>query len=211
MNPASSILSVLPQLQADAANPRNRHPDAGPSAQVDEGAVAAALQGEILARFGRLLDGLDLYRNHAYRRVASAHRPVWAEGGSRLLDFAPDAPAETPAVLIVPSLINRYYILDLDQGASFLGFLAEKGFRPLVIDWGRPGPVEREFTLTDYIAGRLERALQASLAHVSAPSLPVVGYCMGGTLVTALAGRRPDAVSAVVALATPWDFHAGEP
>ncbi len=211
LNPASSILSVLPQRQADAASPRSLAPGAGPSAQVDEAAVAAALQGEILDRFGRLLDGLDLYRNHPYRRAESAHRPIWQEGGSRLLDFAPEAPARAPTVLVVPSLINRYYILDLDQGASFLGFLAEKGFRPLVIDWGRPGPVEREFTLTDYIAGRLERALQASLTHVSASSLPVIGYCMGGTLVTALAGRKPDAVSAVVALATPWDFHAGEP
>ena len=40
-------------------------------------------------------------------------------------------------------------------------WLAAQGLRPLLLDWGWPGEAERRFTLTDYIAGRLERALAA--------------------------------------------------
>jgi polyhydroxyalkanoate synthase subunit PhaC len=39
----------------------------------------------------------------------------------------------------------------------------------------------------------------------------LAGYCMGGLLTVALAQRRPDLVSALALLATPWDFHAGGP
>ena len=42
---------------------------------------------------------------------------------------------------------------------SLLRFLAGAGLRPLLLDWGAPGEPERGFTLTDYIAGRLEAAL----------------------------------------------------
>jgi len=105
--------------------------------------------------------------------------------------------------MFVPSLINRGYILDLSERRSLLRFLARNGLRPLLLDWGWPGPVERRFTLTDYIAGTLERALAA----VGQPVI-LAGYCMGGLLAAAAAQRRPDRVRALALLATPWDFRA---
>mgnify|MGYP000379059989 CR=1 FL=1 len=36
-----------------------------------------------------------------------------------------------------------------------------RGVRPMLLDWGWPGEAERGFTLTDYVAGRLERLLAA--------------------------------------------------
>ena len=59
--------------------------------------------------------------------------------------------------LVVPSLINQSQVLDLLPGASMLRFLAAGGTRPLLVDWGAPGELERSFTLTDYVAGRLAR------------------------------------------------------
>ena len=59
---------------------------------------------------------------------------------------------------MVPSLINRAYILDLAPETSLLRYLAAAGMRPLLVDWGSPGAVERGFGLTEYIAGRLEAA-----------------------------------------------------
>jgi polyhydroxyalkanoate synthase len=129
---------------------------------------------------------------------------IWAEGGSRLLDYAPGSAG--PAVLLVPSLINRAQVLDLDEGASFCRWLAEQGTRPLLLDWGWPGELERSFCLTDYICGRLERALAAMTGPVV-----LTGYCMGGLLALAAALRRPEQVRALALLATPWDFHAENP
>jgi polyhydroxyalkanoate synthase len=109
--------------------------------------------------------------------------------------------------LIVPSLINRAYILDLSEDRSLLRWLARRGFRPFLVDWDRPGAPERGFTLTDYVAGRLEGALDAVIAECGRPPL-LAGYCMGGLLALALALRRQSDLSALALLATPWDFHA---
>ncbi|CAK0744447.1 polyhydroxyalkanoate synthase subunit PhaC [uncultured Gammaproteobacteria bacterium] len=80
-----------------------------------------------------------------------------------------------------------------------------------MIDWGRAGPWERRYSLTDYIAGRLERALDAVIDLTNGRKPKVVGYCMGGLLAAALAWRRPRDLAGLGLLATPWDFHAESP
>nr|WP_255635383.1 alpha/beta fold hydrolase [Azospirillum sp. 412522] len=162
---------------------------------------------EIRRRIDAVLTGVERYRRHPYRRDLPDPPTVWAEGGSRLLDYGAGERAGGRPVLFVPSLVNRGYILDLSCDRSLMRWLAARGFRPLLLDWGRPGPMERRFTLTDYIAGRLERALDFVVEAVGAP-VPVVGYCMGGLLAAALAQRRPRSLAGLGLMATPWDFHA---
>jgi polyhydroxyalkanoate synthase len=135
----------------------------------------------------------------------------WREGTTRLLDYrVAESPKTAPVLLVVPSLINRAYILDLMLERSLVRTLAAAGARPLLVDWGRPGELERGFTLTDYVAGRLERALDVVRAEAARPVI-VLGYCMGGLLALALAQRRQRDVAGLVCLATPWDFHAERP
>jgi polyhydroxyalkanoate synthase subunit PhaC len=167
-------------------------------------AFAAALDVELRARADVFLRGLERYRHHPYRRALVEPSVIWQEGTTRLLDYGP--PGGKP-VLVVPSLINRGYILDLTAEKSFLRFLVGFGLRPLLVDWGRPGAVERRFSLSDYIVGRLEGAAEAAAAIAKA-RLALVGYCMGGLLALALAQRRPEFVEVLALLATPWDFHA---
>ncbi len=156
-----------------------------------------------------LIAGIAAYRRHPWSRKLTDPPSVWSEGGSQLLDYgSPDA--NGPVVLIVPSLINRAYVLDLMPDNSMLRYLAGRGVRPLLLDWGWPGEVERGFSLTDYVAGRLERALLAAVAW-SGGKVVLAGYCMGGNLAVAAAERRPDLVTALALLATPWDFHAPDP
>ncbi len=107
----------------------------------------------------------------------------------------------------MPSLINRAFVLDLSAERSLLRHLARAGVRPLLVDWGKPGAVEATFTLTDYIAGPLEGALDHALTLGRGP-VGVIGYCMGGLLALALALRRQADVAQLTLLATPWDFHA---
>ena len=171
-----------------------------------DAAFPAAVLEETLRQDAALIAGIAAYRRHPFRRSLGDPQAVWAEGGSRLLDYgrAGDLP-----VLFVPSLVNRAYVLDLAPGHSLLRWLGARGIRPLLLDWGWPEEAERRFTLTDYVAGRLERALTAAKALAGA--VPVLaGYCMGGTLAVAAAARRPDLVRALALLATPWDFHAGQ-
>jgi polyhydroxyalkanoate synthase len=104
---------------------------------------------------------------------------------------------------VVPSLVNRAYVLDLLPDHSMLRFLATRGVRPLLLDWGYPTAQERGFSLTDLVAGRLLRALDS----VGRPVM-LAGYCMGGLMAVAAAQLRPYQVARLVLLATPWDFWA---
>ena len=148
--------------------------------------------------------GVAAYRQSDYVRQLVDPPVIWAEGETRLLAYG----GEGPAVLFVPSLVNRAYILDLMADGSMMRWLATQGVRPYLLDWGWPGALERQFSLTDYIAGRLERAIAALPGKVI-----LAGYCMGGLLALA-ASLRSQAmggrVSALALLATPWDFHADD-
>lgn len=187
------------------------------SADITAMVQAALTQGEVAARQGvaptgmlqrdaALIEGIAAYRRHPWCRRLSEPPVVWSEGGSRMLDYG----GRGPAVLFVPSLVNRAYVLDLAPGHSMLRWLAAAGARPLLLDWGWPGETERRFSLTDYVAGRLERTLVAAQRLAGEPVV-LAGYCMGGTLAVAAAQRRPDLVRALVLLAAPWDFHAPDP
>jgi polyhydroxyalkanoate synthase len=193
---------------------------------------------EVRRRMDRFLTGLERYRHHPYRRTLADPPAVWREGATRLLDYgavpgaatAAEAGADVGAeagalpVLVVPSLVNRGYVLDLAEGNSLLRWLAgaatgsqagtpppARPVRPLLVDWGWPDAAARGFDLTDYVAGRLERALDAALALAGGRPVPVVGSCMGGLLAVALAQRRARDVAGLALLATPWDFHADGP
>jgi polyhydroxyalkanoate synthase len=167
--------------------------------------VTRALDVEIGRRAEAYLAGLEAYRRHPFRRDSASPRVVWRRGTTRLLDYGGNGLG--PAVLAIPSLINRYYVLDLLPERSFLHHLANSGLRTFVVDWGTPGSAERHFALTDYIVRRLEAAFAAAAAIAGGP-IGIVGYCMGGLLALALALRRRSLVGCLALLATPWDFHA---
>jgi polyhydroxyalkanoate synthase subunit PhaC len=147
------------------------------------------------------LAGIRAWRSHPWHRDLPDPPVRWREATARLLDYGGDG----PVVLFVPSLINRWTVLDLMEGHSMVRWLADLGVHPMLLDWGDPEP---GFTLTDHIAGRLVRAMEAAKASFG----PVVlaGYCMGGTFATAAAALRPDLVKGLALLAAPWDFHAGD-
>jgi polyhydroxyalkanoate synthase len=175
----------------------------------DPKAFAAALDSQIKDRFERLAAGVEAYRRHPYRRALAEPPVLWQSGTTRLLDYGAES-ADGPTVLVIPSLINGAYILDLLPERSLLRALAAGGLRPLLVDWGAPGERERGFSLTDYIAGRLEQALDVAVQKAGA-AVVALGYCMGGLLAVALAMRRRATLAGLVCLATPWDFHAERP
>jgi polyhydroxyalkanoate synthase subunit PhaC len=169
-----------------------------------------ALAREIGARLSAMLRGIELWQAHPYRRTLAPPPAIWSRGSCRLFDYglAPEAadPRGLP-VLVVPSLINRAYILDLLPERSLLRWLAARGVRPVLLDWGDPGPEERGFDLDAYGTERLRPAL-AHLAEEAGRPAAVVGYCMGGTLAAGLAARSRENLSALATIGAPWDFAA---
>ncbi|MDP6805711.1 MAG: alpha/beta fold hydrolase [Rhodospirillales bacterium] len=175
-------------------------------AEVEPEKFACAVDDLARRRMADFARGVGAYHRHPAARAVCEPNCLWSEGSTRLLDYGDQGDGGAP-ILVVPSLINRAYILDLAAGRSLLRFLAGAGFRPLLVDWGAPDDRERAFSLDDYIAGRLENAL-AVVRRLRGGPVDVVGYCMGGLLAVALAARRPKDVRSLVTLAAPWDFHA---
>ncbi len=141
------------------------------------------------------------------------HDVVWTENKWRLLRFRPVRPPEerlrTP-ILLVPSLINRWYVLDLQRGKSFVEWLVAAGHDVYVIDWGTPTAEDRYLDFDDICQRYLGRAL-AKVADAAPDGVAhLLGYCLGGTLTTIHAAANPARVASLVALAAPIDFrHAG--
>jgi polyhydroxyalkanoate synthase len=199
----SGLLPLRPALR-NAADALRKSLDG-----VDDRAFAKAVDAEARRRLARFAEGVERYRRQP--RPARPPEPpaFWRRGSTRVLDYG-GAAKSRGALLVVPSLINRGYILDLTAERSLMRHLAAAGWRPFLVDWGAPGATERLFSLTDYIVGRLEPAVDAIAREAGGPPA-LIGYCMGGLLTLALAARRPDSASALAFLATPWDFHATLP
>lgn len=170
------------------------------------------LDQEILDRMIALAEGILAYRRHPYHRDLVDPGAVWRAGTTCLRDYGKLASGERRRpdaipILVIPSLVNRAYVMDLKADTSFLRWLVERGFHPFLVDWDAPGEEERDFDLTDYIVRRLEPALDQVKERCGRAPF-AMGYCMGGVLALALAQRRASDLAGVVLLATPWDFHS---
>lgn len=108
-------------------------------------------------------------------------------------------------LLLVPSMINRWYVLDLRTGASVVEAFVGAGIDTYCLDWGIPEDEDRYLTWADVI-GRLGRAVRAVKRFTGASRVGMLGYCMGGTLAGVYAALEPDDPAALINLAGPFDF-----
>ncbi|MBL8604397.1 MAG: alpha/beta fold hydrolase [Myxococcales bacterium] len=115
---------------------------------------------------------------------------------------------ETPVVL-VPSLINRHYVLDLQPGRSFVEFLVARGHDVFIVDWGTPGDEDRYLSFDAICEGYIGRALRVAAQHSRRNKAHLLGYCLGGTLAAIYTAAHPERVASLTGLAAPVAFHDG--
>ena len=134
---------------------------------------------------------------------------VLTDGTATLYRFRTGAAANGRVVLLVPSLINRWYVLDLRAGASVVEAFVEAGFHTYVLDWGVPHDEDR-YLGWDAVLARLSRMARRVRRDAGVEKTGLLGYCMGATLCGIHTALEPDTVEALVNLAGPIDFeHAG--
>ena len=170
--------------------------------------LAAAPEAVGRAALRRLTDfeaAVARYCAHPFRRRFGAETVVARSGAARLLSYGEGE----RAALIVPSLVNRYHVCDLSGRQSFARWLAARGWRVLLVDWGSPGERERGFDCAGYIANILEPFAREA-ARLSGRPQVVIGYCMGGLLALAAVLRASVPFAGLALLAVPWDFHGGD-
>lgn len=156
-----------------------------------------------------MLRVFDRWRRTRESVGRTPHDVVHRENKWRLLRYRARANGlafGTPIVM-VPSLINRHYVLDLLPQRSFIEYLVARGHDVFVIDWGTPASEDRflDFdTICDrYIARAVRRAATAAGTH----AVHLMGYCLGGTLAVIHAAVRPERIASLSLLAAPIDFH----
>ena len=146
-------------------------------------------------RTKRALEGLRRYQEFP-REAPREPMPAVAElRGAALRDYG----GTGAPVLFVPSLINPPSVLDLSEEKSLLRWLAGRGHRVLLLDWGWPDEARGRLS----VGGHVEEIALPLIAALGEPPT-LVGYCLGGTM--AFGAARPGGVRAVAAIAAPWRF-----
>jgi polyhydroxyalkanoate synthase len=87
-------------------------------------------------------------------------------------------------LLIVPPWINKYYILDMQPKNSMVRHLVEQGLTVFVVSWKNPDASMEGTTIEDYMDLGPLAASDVVREITGSPTLNVMGYCIGGTLLS---------------------------
>ncbi len=117
------------------------------------------------------------------------------------------APTAKVPILIVYALVNRPYMVDLQDDRSLVKNLLAKGEDVYLIDWGYPDGADRWLTLDDYINGYIARAVDAVARHRRVRKINLLGICQGGAFSLCFAALHPHKVQNLITMVTPVDFQ----
>ena len=87
-------------------------------------------------------------------------------------------------ILIVPSWIMKYYILDLSPSNSLVSYLVEKGHTVFIMSWKNPDSGDSHLGMDDYLKAGVMAALDAVTGIIPDQRIQALGYCLGSTLLS---------------------------
>jgi polyhydroxyalkanoate synthase subunit PhaC len=150
-------------------------------------------------------------------KAAIAQTPkevVWTLNKAKLYRYIPVQPKERRhqiPLLLVFALMNRPSILDLRPGHSFVEFMVKKGYDVYLLDWGVPGPEDKNLQFDDYALEYLPRAIRKLKAISGVNEFSLLGWCIGTIITTIYAALRPDdGLRNLILLTAPLDFSHKE-
>ena len=113
-------------------------------------------------------------------------------------------------LLIIPPWINKFYIMDLQPKNSMVRFLTEQGFTVFMVSWRNPDSTMEGTAIEDYLDLGPLVASDAVREITGSPTVNVMGYCIGGTLLAMalawLAARGDDRFGAATFMGSLQDF-----
>jgi polyhydroxyalkanoate synthase len=138
----------------------------------------------------------------------SLKHSVWQSGKLTLYRYQPITRSSgAPPLLIVYALVNRPYMMDLQEDRSLIRGLLASGREVYLIDWGYPDGADRLTTLADYVDHLLAGCVSHVLHAHRIPALNLLGVCQGGVLSLCYSALYPQQVRNLITMVTPVDFH----
>ncbi|MBE3034302.1 MAG: class III poly(R)-hydroxyalkanoic acid synthase subunit PhaC [Actinobacteria bacterium] len=158
----------------------------------------------------KVIKGIDSIAD--MREIDVAHTPkevVYQEDNCVLYHYEPkvDTPCAVP-IVIVYALVNRPYIVDLQQDRSIVQNLLNLGLDIYLIDWGYADRGDMFLTMDDYINGYVDNCVNAVRKRHGLDAVNVLGICQGGTFSLCYASMHPKKVKNLITMVTPVDFSA---
>lgn len=146
--------------------------------------------------------------------IATAPREtVWEDGKVKLYHFTREdgeKPKAKHPLVISYALVNRWEMMDLQPDRSLVRRLLEAGIDLYVVDWGYATVVERYKTMSDYINGNLDDAIDYVRAKHGVDKVNLLGVCQGGTFSLIYTALHPEKVKNLITMVTPVDFSNDE-
>ena len=129
----------------------------------------------------------------------------------QLLQYAPLTPkVGSRPLLVVPPCINKFYIMDLQPDNSLIRFMVEQGNTVFLVSWRNPQEAQGHLGWDDYLEQGPIAALWVVRELCKVKQVNVLGFCVGGTIVTSalavLKARGDDAAASLTLLTTLLDF-----
>jgi len=129
----------------------------------------------------------------------------------QLIQYTPQtAEVEKTPLLIVPPCINKYYLLDLGAGNSFVEYAVAQGHQVFLISWRSAVAETQYLTWDDYLNLGPLKAIDVVRDIADVDQIHALGFCVGGTILSCAAGvlaaRGEDKLTTMTLLTTMVDF-----
>jgi polyhydroxyalkanoate synthase subunit PhaC len=157
------------------------------------------------------IQNLSRIRDEDIQGGASAKEEVYREDNIVLYRYTPlvEKPFGVP-VLISYALVNRPYMVDLQEDRSLVRNLLRLGVDVYLIDWGYPDRADRWLTLDDYINGYINNCVDVIRHRHGGAPINLLGICQGGAFSLCYTALHHHKVKNLITMVTPVDFHVRE-
>lgn len=110
-------------------------------------------------------------------------------------------------MLIAYALVNRPYMVDLQEDRSLVRNLLALGMDVYIIDWGYPTRNDRWLRLEDYILEYIGGCVDHIRAAHDLDAINLLGICQGGAFSLCYTALHPGKIKNLITMVTPVDFH----
>ncbi len=163
---------------------------------------------EIVEMTAKATQNLSQLRESQVEYGTSAKEEVYREDNVVLYRYKPlvKKPFEIP-LMIVYALVNRPYMVDLQEDRSLVRNLLSLGMDVYLIDWGYPSRNDRWITIDDHVNSYIANCVDCLRERCGVEKVNLLSICQGGAFTLCYTALHPEKVRNLITMVTPVDFH----